>query len=100
MKASIAVMKEQFVTVDYSQAGPPSVVHGMRMPYLTRDGVPVFFLDTQEVQVEFEFVDRLIDAPPGMIGSAFMTTDVYVIDADGNAQLLPLTVVPMRTVVQ
>lgn len=90
MKASICLVKDTLVNT--SDREVQALTHGMRMPYLCRDGVPVFVLDTQEAPVELSCIDAVIGAIPGMIGYGYLTENVYVIDANGDAQLLSLSI--------
>jgi hypothetical protein len=82
MTASIIMADDDHVTINNDN----SDIKGWRMPYLCRaGGVPVFVLDTQEPWFVPGF-DKLLDAPPGMVGVMQGTDDMYVVDADGNAQ--------------
>lgn len=89
MKASIVTLKEGAILI----ANTSSVARGLRLPYLSKFGLPVFMLDTEEPHYKDDDEYTILDAAPGMIGINQRGEDVYVIDAEGNAQLLPLQVV-------
>jgi hypothetical protein len=75
------------------KVNPDSPMKGMRFPYVTKHGFPVFFFEGDEIEssdVAYEYVA----IPPGMIGCN-LRGDVYVIDADGDAASLGL-VLPAR----
>jgi hypothetical protein len=67
----------------------------MRLPYMSRGAVPVFVLDTEEPW-DLDMIDGLISAPPGMVGFAQHGDNMYVIDAEGNAQQIPFVVISER----
>jgi hypothetical protein len=87
MRAFITIMlKEQ------NNDKPDSPVRGMRLPYLTRHGLPVFTLDTEEAWfVGKDFVQ--VDAFPGMIGIAQKGDQIYCVDADEEVQPLPFHII-------
>jgi hypothetical protein len=71
---------------------PDSPVRGMNLPYLTRQGLPVFTLDTEPAFfVGPDWVQ--VDAFPGMIGIAQKGDQIYCVDADEEVQPLPFHII-------
>ena len=84
-----------FVTINLKKSvsdKPDSVVRGMDLPYLTRLGLPVFTLSTEEPF--FVGDDYLqIDASPGMIGIGQKGDQIYCVDSEEEVQAIPLRVI-------
>jgi len=74
---------------------PTSPAHGLRLPYVTRDGVPVFTLDTDDKTTYLSDDFIYVDATPGMVGVT-LQGQFYCIDQDENAQPLPIHLISER----
>jgi hypothetical protein len=71
---------------------PDSPVRGMKLPYMTRHGLPVFTLETEDPF--FVGPNWLqVDAFPGMIGIAQKGDQIYCVDAEEQAQQLPFHII-------
>lgn len=71
---------------------PDSPVRGLELPYLTRQGIPVFTLSTEEPF--FVGNDYLqVDATPGMIGIGQKGDQIYCVDSEGQVQAIPLKLI-------
>jgi hypothetical protein len=87
-----------FVTINLKKDvsdKPDSPVLGMKLPYLTKQGLPIFTLDTEESF--FTTPDYLqIDAEPGMIGIAQKGDQIYCVDSNEEVQPLPLHIITQK----
>lgn len=90
-----------FVTISKSHQGKPvhnasrlTAAEGLVLPYLSRNGLPAFtFEGDTPYPSTTEF--QQIDALPGMIGISYRD-EIYVVDANGEAQHLPIRIVSQQ----
>jgi hypothetical protein len=83
-----------FVTINLKKSvtdKPDSPVRGLDLPYLTRLGIPVFTLTTEESFIGPDYIQ--VDAAPGMVGIAQKGDQIYIVDSNEDVQAIPLRVI-------
>jgi hypothetical protein len=87
-----------FITINLKKSTndkPESPVRSIELPYLTKNGLPVFTLDTEEpFFIGTDFIQ--IDAVPGMIGIAQKGDQIYCVDSHEEVQALPLRIITQK----
>lgn len=86
-----------FVTIPVEEktiAKKGSAAYGLVLPYLSKNGLPLFTLDSENSPfVTADYVQ--VDAFPGMVGVT-VTGQVFTVDKEEEAQLLPIRVITQK----
>lgn len=85
----------------YLQAAPDGVqlagpMAGHRGTYMTRLGVPVGVMESDDAYARLRDVEGALVAKPGMVVCEMRTQRLYAIDADYQAVLLPIKAVDAK----